>query len=280
MDWVKMHIKYFFSHFANAMALLSTFCTILVGMFSCMSNCPCIWWACLGLSIFYALVKLIPVSKISLHLGPRKDILIEKRDLFAIKQGIIVIPVNDYFDTQLTNAVIAANSVHGQFIKYFERNFPQRDLDNEIKQALARDGIMPSGHRFNRMGVNNDKSAKYELGTIARIMIDNLQFYLVVATEFDVNNHVINQPEKLSFMLMQMLKNIDTYNSGHPVYMPLIGSGQSGYNLGKEASVRHLLQCVSLANHYVTTGGTTICIYKDDSKDISLNKIKYDFQNC
>ena len=35
----------------------------------------------------------------------------------------------------------------------------------------------------------------------------------------------------------------------------------------------------SLVDHYVTMGGTTIVVHKSDTKFISLNKVKYEFNN-
>ena len=108
---------------------------------------------------------------------------------------------------------------------------------------------------------------------------EDKQYYLVVATEFDENNHVIYQPEKFTSMLLSMMGKINTYNSGHPVYMPIIGSGQTGLNLSKQKTLCHILQCFNLADHYVTTGGTTILLHKKDKKYVALNKVKYEFNN-
>ena len=108
---------------------------------------------------------------------------------------------------------------------------------------------------------------------------EDKQYYLVVATEFDENNHVIYQPEKYTYMLLTMMEKINTYNSGHPIYMPIIGSGQTGLNLSKQKTLCHILQCFSLVDHYVTMGGTTIVVHKRDTKFISLNKVKYEFNN-
>lgn len=80
-------------------------------------------------------------------------------------------------------------------------------------------------------------------------------------------------------MLLSMMGKINTYNSGHPVYMPIIGSGQTGLNLSKQKTLCHILQCFNLADHYVTTGGTTILLHKKDKKYVALNKVKYEFNN-
>ena len=104
-----------------------------------------------------------------------------------------------------------------------------------------------------------------------------MQYYLVVATEFDEDNHVINQPEKYSMVLMTLIKKIDRWNSGVPVFLPIIGGGQMGLSLTKQEVVTEILSCFNLAEHYVANGGTTILVYDNDMKELSLNKIKYLF---
>ena len=200
-------------------------------------------------------------------------------DLFDTERGsIVIIPVNNYLDTQLEHDVIGPHTVHGLFIQHYRDKYPGKNLDNEINNAIARDGILSSGSVPLRRNVSG-KLDKYPLGTIVRLFEEDKQYYLVVATEFDENNHVIYQPEKFTSMLLSMMGKINTYNSGHPIYMPIIGSGQTGLNLSKQKTLCHILQCFNLADHYVTTGGTTILLHKKDKKYVALNKVKYEFNN-
>ena len=39
---------------------------------------------------------------------------------------------------------------------------------------------------------------------------------------YDKDNHVINQPEKYSMVLMTLIKKIDRWNSGVPVFLPMM----------------------------------------------------------
>lgn len=125
--------------------------------------------------------------------------------------------------------------------------------------------------------MNGTHEDAYPLGEVVRLKEGDLQYYLVVATEFDEENHVINQPEKYSMVLMTLIKKIDHWNSGVPVFLPIMGSGQTGLSLSKQEIVTEMLSCFNLAEHYVANGGTTILVYDDDMKDLSLNKIKYLF---
>lgn len=58
--------------------------------------------------------------------------------------------------------------------------------------------------------------------------------------------------------------------NGVPVYLPIIGSGQMGLPLTKQEIITEMLSCFNLAEHYASTGGTTILVYGSDIKEISL----------
>ena len=230
-------------------------------------------------SIAWGFSSIIPGKEIRIDFIRRRRIRVKVGDLFDTERGsIVVIPVNNYLDTQLQHDVIGPRTVHGLFIQHYRDKYPRKNLDDEITNAISRDGILSSGSVASRRNVSG-KLDKYPLGTVVRLFEEDKQYYLVVATEFDENNHVIYQPEKYTYMLLTMMEKINTYNSGHPIYMPIIGSGQTGLNLSKQKTLCHILQCFSLVDHYVTMGGTTIVVHKSDTKFISLNKVKYEFNN-
>lgn len=267
---------FFLKQTALAMGTVSCILTIAIGIWPVL-NCSCMWQCCLAVSVFWGISTIIPNDRIQITYIRRRTIQVKIGDLFQTEQGsIVIIPVNNYLDTQLEHDIIGPRTVHGLFITHYQNKYPTKNLDEEINNALARDGIRASEHVPSRRAVMNGKLDKYPLGTVVRLFEEDKQYYLVVATEFDENNHVIYQPEKFTFMLLSMMEKINTYNSGHPVYMPIIGSGQTGLNLSKQKTLCHILQCFNLADHYVTTGGTTIIVHK---KEVALNKVKYEFNN-
>lgn len=271
--------SFFLKKVILAMGTISCVLTIAIGIWP-MLNCSCVWQCCLAISVFWSISSVLPSDEISIEFIRKRTIRVKVGDLFDTERGsIVVIPVNNYLDTQLKHDVIGPHTVHGIFIKYYHEKYPEKNLDIEIDNAIIRDGIQSLGSVPSRKTVLNGKLDKYPLGTIVRLFEEDKQYYLVVVTEFDENNHVIYQPEKFTLMLLTMMNNINTYNSGHPVYMPIIGSGQTGLNLSKQKTLCHILQCFNLADHYVTTGGTTIIVHKSDMKNVALNKVKYEFNN-
>ena len=270
--------NFFLKQVALAMGTISCILTIFIGIWP-RFNCSCMWGCCLFASIAWGFSSIIPGKEIRIDFIRRRRIRVKVGDLFDTERGsIVVIPVNNYLDTQLQHDVIGPHTVHGLFIQHYRDKYPRKNLDDEITNAISRDGILSSGSVASRRNVSG-KLDKYPLGTVVRLFEEDKQYYLVVATEFDENNHVIYQPEKYTYMLLTMMEKINTYNSGHPIYMPIIGSGQTGLNLSKQKTLCHILQCFSLVDHYVTMGGTTIVVHKSDTKFISLNKVKYEFIN-
>lgn len=281
--FIKNNFLLFISEFAKCLGVLSAIVTILSvrandEKWSCLLHyAP---YICLVIAIGWGIYKIFPRKSISITFHKNEDriIKVKEGDIWSVTKGIVVVPVNNYFDTQDDDIIIAKSSLHGQFIEEYKKKYPNKDLDKEIKASIRHDGIVASSDYPNRKNLNDNQHEKcYPLGTIVRLKEGNVQYYLVVATEFNENNHVIPESEKFSMMLLTMIKNLNEWNSGVPVYLPIIGAGQSGLPLSKQETLTEILSCFNLAEKYVALGGTTILVYKGDMKEISLNKIKYQF---
>lgn len=283
-SFMRINFRLLITEFAKSLGVLSAFVTIL----SVWSNDKCFWqsllhlapYVCFAIACLWAIYKVFPRTCITItfHKNEERVIKVQKGDIWSIQKGIVVIPVNNFLDIQDDDIIIAKRSLHGMFIDKFRQKYKDKDLDSMIKQAVKNDGIAPSGNYTDRMNLQDDKHCTcYPLGTVVRLKLGDLQYYLVVATEFDKDNHVIHEPEKYSMMILTMLQHIHIWNSEVPVYLPIIGSGQMGLPLTKQEVLTEMLSCFNLAERYVALGGTTILIYKGDMKDISLNKLSYQF---
>ncbi|MCH4213301.1 MAG: DUF6430 domain-containing protein [Prevotella sp.] len=278
------NFRMFCIEFAKCLGVLSAIVTILSvwpdeNKWSCYLHIAP--FVCLGIALIWAVCKIVPREHISItfHKNDVRTIEVRKGDIWSIDEGIVIIPVNNFFDTQVDDIIIAKRSLHGQFIEQYRKRYPKKNLDNEINASIKRDGISFSGTYQNRNNLHDHNHEHcYPLGTVVRLIEGKIQYYLVVATEFDKNNHVISEPEKFSMMLLTMIKKINEWNSGVRVYLPIIGAGQTGLPLTKQEILTEILSCFNLAKKYVAFGGTTILVYKGDMKEISLNKIDYQFR--
>lgn len=254
-----------FGLLASAVTIVSTFvpCIGQLGIYA--------MFGLLILSLIAAVCMAWPTSSVEIKLSQTATLKIFEGDILSIKRGIVVIPFNDYFDTIVDNKIIGTGTLHGLFVNKFRKEYPNINLDEEIKKSLS-----AYGYTENKERPVEGKQAKYPLAAVARVSVNTeLHYYLLAATEFNWENHPIEQPEMYSYILQKLYKYINTNCSGLPVYMPIIGTGQMGLDLAKEDVLYEMIHNMMLVKPYVTRGGTNIVVYKGDMPEISLNRIKY-----
>lgn len=259
---------------------------VVLGIVSAICPCciSCYWYwfligACL-ICIGWCLIKLLPRKAIDVKINKGLKVQIRQKDILSddITKGIVVIPVNNYLDTQVDNVVISKEKLHGKFVEYFQKTYKDINLEEEIQKALEADEIRPAGrHNGKRKNLaEGTKLDQYPLGTVIRIKVsDEKFFFLVVASEFNEDNHVIPQLENNPVMLINLFKKINMWNNDLPVYMPLIKGAQMGQECGLQDHLELLLRSLSIIHPYVTVGGTKVCLLEQDMQEISLNRIKY-----
>ena len=254
-----------FGLLASAVTIVSTFvpCIGQFGIFAL--------FALLIFSLIAAVCMAWPTKSVEIELSQTASLKIFEGDILSIKRGVVVIPFNDYFDTLVDNKVIGTDTLHGKFVNKFRIEYPNIDLDEEIRKSLS-----AYGYTENKERPVEGKQYKYPLAAVARVSVNpELHYYLLAATEFNWENHPIEQPEMYSYIMQKLYKYINTNCSGLPVYMPIIGTGQMGLNLAKEDVLYEMIHNMMLVKPYVTRGGSNIVIYKGDMPEISLNRIKY-----
>lgn len=258
--------------YLTVFGLLASAVTIVSTFVPCIGN----WglYALFGLlllSVIIAVLMAWPKKSIEIKLSQTATLRIFEGDIFSIKKGVVVIPFNDYFDTLVDDKVVGSGTLHGMFVNKFRKEHPEIDLDQEIRKSLS--AYEPIEIKDRQI---EGKQYKYPLAAVARICVNSdLHYYLLAATEFNWENHPIDQPEKYSFILQMLYKYINANCSGLPVYIPIIGTGQMGLDLAKEDVLFEMIHNMMLVKPYVTRGGSNIVVYKGDMTEISLNRIKY-----
>lgn len=270
--------KLVWSTFLEVLATLLTLWTVVELCIDEISIC-CKISVAIGvviLSVIIALCKIMhhPESK-ELEINNRTKLIIEKGDIFDVsKNSACVIPVNDYFDTHLGNGIINSSTIHGKFLKRFEGRIPQ--LRKDIDAQLAK--IQPLPVDRTRTQVPGLPQKRYPLGTYIRIFDDEQVFILVAASRFNKDEHPEVVAEEYPEMVRKMYKGIENLHDGRTVYLPLIGSGLSGYGLTNMQMLNTLVQAAYNADKLAITEGIRIRIYTDnDWKSLNLNVIEYLF---
>ena len=256
---------FIFGLLASAVTIVSTFvpCIGKLGLYAL--------FGLLLLSIVIAVLMAWPTKSIEIKITQTTTLKIYEGDIFSIKKGVVVIPFNDYFDTLVDNKIVGSGTLHGMFVNKFRKEHPEINLDEEIRKSLS-----AYEYKEKKDRQIEGKQYKYPLAAVARVSVSpELHYYLLAATEFNWENHPIDQPEKYSYILQKLYKYINTNCSGLPVYIPIIGTGQMGLDLAKEDVLFEMIHNMMLVKPYVTRSGSNIVIYKGDMPEISLNRIKY-----
>lgn len=238
----------------------STCCKIIVGVFILLLS---------GLYAWYQILR--KPKSLKLEINKRTKLYIQKENLMAVN-GIKVIPVNEYFDTHNGDGIINPSSLHGQFLSLFDGRIEV--LRQKIESQLSQIQPLPSNRQ--RSMVPGLPQVRYPLGTCIRITDNGNTYMLVAVTRFDQNEHVDVATEEYPEIIRKMYNGIEHLQDGNPVYLPLIGSGISGYQLTNMQILNTLVQMAHNADRLAVTKGIHICIYDDKQMDsLNLNIIEY-----
>ena len=238
----------------------STCCKIIVGVFILLLS---------GLYAWYQILR--KPKSLKLEINKRTKLYIQKENLMAVN-GIKVIPVNEYFDTHNGDGIINPSSLHGQFLSLFDGRIEV--LRQKIESQLSQIQPLPSNRQ--RSMVPGLPQVRYPLGTCIRITDNGNTYMLVAVTRFDQNEHVDVATEEYPEIIRKMYNGIEHLQDGNPVYLPLIGSGISGYQMTNMQLLDTLVQMAHNANRLAVTKGIHICIFNDiQMKSLNLNIIEY-----
>ena len=234
----------------------------------------CIIVSIIVISIVYALWRFFhqPQSLV-LEINTRTKLKIKKGDIFAFsKNEVCVIPVNEYFDTHLGDGIINPKSVHGQFLSMFSDKLPtwRREIDSQLSK------IEELPHYRYRDMVGGLPQSRYPLGTCVRIIDEGRIFILVAVTRFNKDEHVDVAAEEYPEVIRKMYNGIENLHDGKAVYMPLVGSGTSGYQLNEMQLLNTIVQAAHNADKLAITNGIHVCIFGEELWDrLNLNVIEY-----
>ncbi len=220
------------------------------------------------ISTIYALCSIRKKKKISLKISENTDVNVYYDDLFQSNK-IIVIPVNDYFDTIVDDKIVSSNTLHGKFIqKYFLNN--EKQLKLLIDKSLSK--IPPL--EINKARTRGNKK-RYELGTVAIVEVNEKIFYLFAFTKFNQNNRATITKSQYLKVITRLFEFIEQNSQGFKVNLPLIGAGHSGVELSKQKLLDFLLFSIILSDKLTLINGLDIILHENIKDEIDLNKIEY-----
>lgn len=268
-------MKKFVTHFFVAAGAISSLATLYSLFFSSiLNNTDCckkwlIFSSIIVVCVVYSLWYNRKKKLISLSINPNFNLIIQKGDLFK-NNGIIAIPVNEFFDTHVGDGVISDKSIHGIFInKYFKNNVLQ--LDKLIQDYM-------NAHSLHPMATvkRNFKTAKYKLGTCVDIDVGEQTFILFALTHFDENNKANLTKQEYAQVLDCLITHISNICEDKTVYIPLFGTGLSRLMRTKNRILQFMVDSIDfLKDNTAIVGGMHIVI--NDLSQLDLGTFEEQF---
>jgi len=221
-----------------------------------------------ALNLCFAGFSIRRKNKLSLDITKKVHANVYYNDLFQSK-GIIVIPVNDYFDTIVDDKIISSNTIHGKFInKFFKDN--EKELKQKINKSLS--SIEAIETNLSRKQGNKKR---YPLGTVAIVKQVDKTFFLLALTKFNANHRAEITKSEYQRVIMQLFDFTEQHSQGFKINIPLIGNGHSGTELSEQKLLEFILFSITLHDKLTLSNGVDIILHKDVKDKIDLNKINY-----
>jgi hypothetical protein len=223
--------------------------------------------AAIVVSVFYGLYKVWKPSKIDICIANCNSVIeVIFGDLFAM-DGIRVIAVNEFFDSELGKPV-SDKSVHGLFLKKCFGGY-QESFDKQVDEQLK---DIPSEVVTKSAG----KNKQYPIGTTALLTVNEDRYVLFAFAKTDpATCKAYSDVTMMWVSLNQLWQRVRIEAGGYPVNLPLVGSGLSGLGL----PTRDLLNLIILSAITETkakeiTRKIRIVLHRDRFESLDLRDVK------
>lgn len=272
----KIRWKQFFKHFLDAVGTLSAFATLIafVGPWKSPEyssiSCLILIGIIVLISLTYTYFQIQTIRSLTILMRPQLQVTVKEGDVLK-ERGIIVIPVNNYFDTIVDDVIISKKSVHGQFVLQYLAENP----DVEQLNKLISDDLKKRYHRSTPTNRTVGNPASWALGCCADIEWKGNIYVLFAFTNFDNENHASIHPAQVPNVLSKLTKHLSEIAADKPIYMPLFGTGLSRLGKSHKRTLLFLLDCIEYMSveSVKIPAGVTIDIKALRKTDINLDDI-------
>lgn len=207
-------------------------------------------------------------NHIELKIG-KVDLNVKIGNLFK-EDGIKVIPVNEYFDTQVDDIIISQTSLHGMYVKEYLKYNDLESLNLKLEECLV-------GYKYEEnLDRSEGKTKKYAIGTTININ----DYILTALTKFnDKNEAYLSMQEYLKF-LNDFWNEINRIHNGRIINVPIIGTGISRINpvLSEQEFLEQIIWSLKTSSLITSKSKINIIIYTGDKEKISFSELKSRFK--
>ena len=208
-------------------------------------------------------------ESISIKLSPNLRVNVFKGDIFKQK-NIVVIPVNEYFDTRVDDVIVAHRTIHGKFIDDYFRNNEDalyQQIDAQIHNTQDSTIVNDRVHAGAR-------TIKYPIGTCANIQVGDTIYVLFALTHFDSEDKAFLPKEQFANAIIKLMNHLATISNNRPVYMPLFGTGLSRLNETHQRVLLFIIDTISFSCPVAINAGLNIVVYTTDMAKVNLNRVE------
>lgn len=186
---------------------------------------------------------------------------------------ISVIGANDFFDIIVDDRIIAASSLHGQYIKKISSIGKLEQLNSVIETDPI---LNKPGNRKTISSRKVGRQTQYEIGSV----VEFESYVLAAFTKFDNDNKAWLTSEEYVSFWMRFWENIDGIYAGRTINIPLMGAGITRFKNGKPTKQELLevmlwsMKISGFRNTYADKQVNFI-IYPPDAKEIDFYHIQH-----
>lgn len=225
--------------------------------------------ACL---LFFYSIRTLKRCKI-INLANNNDLYVSFGDLqekFNEQHGInFIIPVNDYFDTELGN-LISSRSVHGAFLGWCFKNHKPAALTRLLNTELK--DFDTTKEPSKRLG----SKLRYEKPARVCVNLSGNHFYLIPVGKMEPRTlatslNWTSYPETV----YQICEFIRAQGNGRKTYIPLIGDRMSRSGLPSIALLQLLCISIWMTDRKESIGSSLeIVLYEPEKKKFDLRQLQ------
>lgn len=254
--------------------ILFSFAITIIGSFDFPWFVPVISLSvCIAVIIVSYLVMFFKAKKsdcITLKIN-NTEVNVKFGNLDDIKDGLIEVNFNEYFDVLVDNIVIAENSRNGTFIKEHINDIKafEKTLNKSLLQKTNRI------KKENCIRKNGGHTTKYELGTT---VIYNGKYALVAFTSFDEEDHNNVTSEEYACCLLRMWNELNKEYNLRPLYLPLCGTGIAridGTSISPQDALEAMLSTFKLSKmSFASPSSLNIILLPKIKKEINFERLR------
>lgn len=218
-------------------------------------------------SILYSPNRIWKPSRVSIKVATTNTVIdVIFGDLFA-QEGLKAVAVTEFFESKL-GLPVSEKSLHGVFLKKFFGGGVQA-FDKQVNEQLK-------GFQSTPVNKSEGKSKSFPIGTTALIQIDGEPFIVFALSKAEHDTCKAFSDVTMMWTAMHKLwERARVEAGGHPLNLPLIGSGLSGIGL----PTRDLLNLVILSAITETkarqiTQRIRIILHPERFEEIDLRDVK------